>query len=108
MIGTSRVRSRCLISAAVSKPSMPGIWTSSRITAKSCVEQRSRSACSPESASTTLDAERLEHGLQREQVLRPVVDEQDAGAAGSDLAISRCSQTRMSDSSWSTSTGLVT
>ena len=30
-----RVRSRCLISSAVSKPSMPGIWTSSRMTAKS-------------------------------------------------------------------------
>ena len=29
------MRSRCLISAAVSKPSSPGIWTSSRITAKS-------------------------------------------------------------------------
>ena len=52
MIGTARVRSRSLISSAVSKPSSPGIWTSSRITAKSSW-RRWRSASSPEFARTS-------------------------------------------------------
>ena len=49
MIGIVLVRSRCLISSAVSNPSMPGIWTSSRITAKSsrCSRMRSASAAGP-------------------------------------------------------------
>ena len=47
-----RVRSRCLISSAVSKPSMPGICTSSRITREVVAQQR-RSASSPEVACTS-------------------------------------------------------
>ena len=46
--------------------------------------------------------QRLEHRREREQVLRPVVDEQDARRV-----VYRCSHTRMRESSWSTSTGLV-
>jgi hypothetical protein len=53
-----------------------------------------------------VDAQRLQDGLQRDAVLAPVVDEQDP--CGVDLHHQRCSQTRMSDSSCSTSTGLVT
>ena len=75
MIGIVLVRSRCLISSAVSNPSMPGICTSSRITAKSLVSRR-RSASSPERRGHELVPERLEDRLQREQVLRAVVDEQ--------------------------------
>jgi hypothetical protein len=51
--------------------------------------------------------ERLEDGGQREQVLGPVVDEQDARAHWLGRARRHCSHTRMSDSSWSMSTGLV-
>ena len=40
MIGVCRERSRWRISAAVSNPSMPGIWTSSRMTAKSWSSSR--------------------------------------------------------------------
>src|SRR5919198_4953786 len=47
MIGVSRERSRLLIMRAVSKPSMPGMRTSSRITAKSFFSAR-RSASSPD------------------------------------------------------------
>ena len=70
------VRSRCLISSAVSKPSSPGIWTSSRMNAKSWWSS-SRSASSPERRADEVLAERLEDRLEREQVLRAVVDEQD-------------------------------
>ena len=59
---------------------MPGIWTSSRITANSSCSSR-RSASSPESARTSSCAERLEDRLEREQVLGPVVDEQELRAA---------------------------
>jgi hypothetical protein len=46
-------------------------------------------------------AERGQDGLEREQVLRVVVGDQDG------RRVHRCSQTRISDSSWSMSTGLV-
>src|SRR5438270_4178648 len=49
MIGVSRERSRLRIMRAVSKPSMPGMRTSSRITAKSFLSAR-RSASSPDCA----------------------------------------------------------
>src|SRR5436853_1658804 len=49
MIGVSRERSRLRIRRAVSKPSMPGMRTSSRITAKSFFSAR-RSASSPDCA----------------------------------------------------------
>src|ERR1041385_2953760 len=49
MIGVSLERSRLRISFAVSKPSMPGMRTSSRITAKSFFSAR-RSASSPDCA----------------------------------------------------------
>jgi hypothetical protein len=47
MIGTPRVLTRCRISEAVSKPSMPGMFTSSRMTAYSSWS-RQRSASRPE------------------------------------------------------------
>src|SRR3954471_20105583 len=47
MIGVNRERSRLRMSRAVSKPSMPGMRTSSRITAKSFFSAR-RSASSPD------------------------------------------------------------
>ena len=77
MIGIVLVRSRCLITSAASKPSMPGIWTSSRITAKSSRCSRMRSASAPDVGGDELVAERLEDRLEREQVLRAVVDEQE-------------------------------
>jgi hypothetical protein len=49
MIGTWLVRSRCLISCAVSKPSSSGICTSSRMSATSRWSSW-RSASSPEFA----------------------------------------------------------
>ena len=81
MIGMSRVRSRRLMCAAVSKPSMPGIWTSSRITAKSSASS-ALSASSPGRGADQRLVERAEDRLEREQVLRPVVDEQDPRRLG--------------------------
>src|SRR4051794_7519241 len=49
MIGVSRERSRLRMMRAVSKPSMPGMRTSSRITAKSFLSAR-RNASSPDCA----------------------------------------------------------
>jgi hypothetical protein len=49
MIGVVRLRSRPRMNLAVSKPSMPGIWTSSRTTAKSS-SSSALSASSPEPA----------------------------------------------------------
>jgi hypothetical protein len=51
MIGVSSHCWRRRISAAVSKPSISGIWTSSRMTAKSWTVRQRRAAV-PESAST--------------------------------------------------------
>ncbi len=53
-----------------------------------------------------VDPQRLQDGLQRDAILAPVVDEQDP--CGVDVDHQRCSQTRISDRSCSTSTGLVT
>ena len=63
------MRSRCLISSAVSKPSMPGIWTSSRITAKSS-SSSCRSASSPELARDEL-AGRAARGSPRARAGSP-------------------------------------
>ena len=52
MIGTSGVRPRRLICAAVSKPSMPGMSTSSRMTANSSPSAASRAA-SPDRTATS-------------------------------------------------------
>ena len=53
MIGIVLVRSRCLITSAASNPSMPGIWTSSRMTAKSSRFRRMRSASAADPAVTS-------------------------------------------------------
>src|SRR5262245_22479035 len=53
MIGVACERSRPRISLAVSKPSMPGMRTSSRITAKSCLSA-SLSASSPDCAASSV------------------------------------------------------
>jgi hypothetical protein len=52
MIGTSGVRPRSLICAAVSKPSMPGMTTSSRMTANSSATATSMAA-SPDRTNTS-------------------------------------------------------
>ena len=100
MIGIERVRSRALISRAVSKPSSPGIWTSSRIAAKSSCSS-ALSASSPELAVATSQSSGDEHGLHRDEVVGAVVDQQDLRPQ------TRCSHTRISAISWSMSTGLV-
>ena len=69
MIGVCRVRSRCRIRSATSKPSMPGIWTSIRISANSSLEQ---------------PAQRLDAGAGPDEVLAQVAqrrleDEEVAG-----------------------------
>src|ERR1700704_3084530 len=51
MIGVVSERRRCRMRAAVSKPSIPGMFTSSRMTAKSCLS-RQRSASFPDAART--------------------------------------------------------
>ena len=86
-----RVRSRCLISSAVSKPSSPGIWTSSRITAKSSCAAGTRSASSPDVRADELVAERLEDRLEREQVLRRSSTRSSDGISAGALAQLRSS-----------------
>ena len=63
--------------SAVSKPSMSGMLTSSRITANSRCST-SRSASVPERTNTRFWPQLLEHGLEDQQLLRQVVDDQDA------------------------------
>ena len=53
MMGVPRLRSRIRISRAVSMPEIPGIATSSRISAKSCSSSLA-SASVPELANTSL------------------------------------------------------
>ena len=76
MIGVISDCSRCRMSAAVSNPSMTGMRTSSRMTAKSwAMTQRKRG----ESGVGFDDAiaERRQHGLQRQPLRGVVVDHQD-------------------------------
>ena len=76
MIGVCRVRSRCRIRSAVSKPSMPGIWTSIRISAKSSLEQpaqRLDAGAGPDEVLAQLAQRRLED----EEVAGRVVDHED-------------------------------
>ena len=71
-----RVRSRCLISSRRLEAVEPGICTSSRITRS----PRGAARGAPPRRSSRLTsslAERLEDRLEREEVLRAVVDEQD-------------------------------
>ena len=79
MIGMCCERSRCLISSASSKPSSSGIWTSSRMHAKSS-SSSSFSAAVARGDRDEPVPERLEDRLEREQVLLAVVDEQDVRA----------------------------
>ena len=82
MIGVCAERWRSRISAAVSKPSMPGMLTSSRMTAKSC-SRSWRSASRPERAVTMLDVERRRGSPRARAASRAVVDDQDASAGPS-------------------------
>ena len=66
---------------AVSKPSMPRHLDVEQDARRSRRRSSSRSASSPDVRAHELLAERLEDRLEREQVLRPVVDEQDARPA---------------------------
>jgi hypothetical protein len=79
MIGVCAERLYWRISPAVSKPSMSGMLTSSRITANSRC-RISFSASLPEPHADDLVAEVLEDGAEDEQLLRQVVDDQDARA----------------------------
>ena len=101
MIGTFLVRSRRLIRAAVSKPSMPGICASRRISAKSSLQQRAQRLLAGAGPYQGL-VEGAEDRLEGQEVLRAVVDQQDPGSVGHE------SHDRKTESSWSTSTGLVT
>jgi hypothetical protein len=76
MIGTSRVRSRRLMYSAVSKPSMLGHLDVEQ-DHREVVVQQALSASSPEVAVTQRQASGARHGLERDEVLGPVVDEQD-------------------------------
>ena len=77
MIGMWRVPGRERMMRAVCRPSIPAIRTSSRITEHSMCSS-ARSACSPDSASTSSLSERLEHRVQGRQALAVIVDQQDA------------------------------
>ena len=76
MIGVCRVRSRCRIRSATSKPSMPGIWTSIRISAKSSVEQPAQRLDAGAGPDEVL-AQLAQRRLQDEEVVRRVVDHED-------------------------------
>ena len=65
--------------AAVSKPSMPGISTSRSTTANSW-RSIALSASSPERARTSCWSSEPEYGLQGDEVLLHVVDDEDARA----------------------------
>ena len=75
--GRVRDSGRCRIRLAVSKPSMSGMWTSSRIAANSSFSRR-RKRLARRAHAHHLQAGLLEHGLERHQVLPRVVDDEDA------------------------------
>ena len=79
MIGVCAERLYWRISAAVSKPSMSGMLTSSRITANSCFSTSRQRLAARAHADDALP-EVLEDGPEDEQLLRQVVDDQDARA----------------------------
>ena len=66
--------------AAVSNPSIPGIWTSSRITAKSRQHRLQRLLAGP--GAHQVQAEAGQDRLEGEQVLGPIVHQQDARRLG--------------------------
>ena len=76
MIGVVSERGRCRISAAVSKPSIPGMFTSSRMTAKSCLS-RQRNASLPERRADQILVQVCQDRLVGEQLVGAVVDDQD-------------------------------
>ena len=113
MIGVWADRLPLRISAAVSKPSMPGMLTSSRMTAKSCCST-CRSASAPDRADDEVLAQLLQDRLVDEELFRQVVDDQDVGLIGvrhgsSDLSSRRSEPTRLAVIGmvryWSTSIG---
>ena len=67
--------------AAVSKPSIPGISTSSRTTANSW-RSSAFIASSPDSRPYERHFECAEHGFESDEVVLPVVDEEDARLFG--------------------------
>ncbi len=69
------------MSAAVSNPSIPGMQTSSRMTAKSR-SMTQRSAADSGVGLDDLVAERGQHGLQREALRGRVVDDEDRDRRG--------------------------
>ena len=125
MIGVCADLRRARISAAVSKPSMPGMLTSSRMTANSCSSSQ-RSASSPERGGDDVLAELLEDRPEDEELVGQVVHDQDVrplaaprrspSRLGGDGAMRRCmfmrivpsamQPARSTASSCSVSTGL--
>ena len=81
MIGTWRVRSRCLISAAVWKPSRSGHLDVEQDEGEVVVQELAQRLLARVRADELLP-ERLQDRRQREQVLVPVVDEEDLGPLG--------------------------
>ena len=81
-IGTCRVRRRCLMSSASSRPFMPGILMSRTIAAKSWSSSAS-SASSADCARTSRQPRLREQRLDRLEVARLVVDDEDLDASGS-------------------------
>ena len=94
-----------LMILASSMPLMPGISMSSTIAATSCPSS-SRSASSAPPARSESIAGSTEHGLERVEVARLVVDEQRMSMTAS-ASPQRYNQTRSSDSSCSVFTGLA-
>ena len=76
MMGTCCRRGRCRIIAAVSKPSMSGMLTSSRITAKSRCQQLPKRFGAGPHADHVL-AEIGEQGAHGDQLGSPIVDDED-------------------------------
>src|SRR4030095_15214329 len=80
MIGTRDERGRVRMSEATSKPSIRGICTSSRTTAKTSWSTRRRAA-SPAAAARVgwddLDPRRPQHLLHGEEIALVVVDDED-------------------------------
>ena len=77
-MGTSRVLAFCLIRAAVSMPLIPGITMSSSTTANSSAMQRLQRLLAGLDGHQDL-VQRGQDGVQRDQVLGPVVHQKDPG-----------------------------
>jgi hypothetical protein len=76
MIGMWRARSLPRMNSASSKPSMPGIWTSSK-RQRDLVHQKQFQRLFARAGLETGQALALKQGFERQQVLFEVIDEQE-------------------------------